>query len=246
MNTKIQFPPISLRQYAASHLASGTSLADVQKRALQRFISNNSTDHKEAYRALCNRHPQERVAQYLQEVFEFYLDTELFEPCRQIDHKDWLRKLIRESEKVAATVGSLPSSSVSVPSELSNADALILAGLGNLGDEVAIAKFNEIDHYLKRALQKIPLTLLLDTVVQIAQRELASPPTHYWEKEYGIKAPRKHGDDGAIAERQILIKGIKRITRKFFNAPHHEVVATLVNTLLETDLDADSISKTPI
>lgn len=246
MNIKNQWPPTFLKEYAARQLASATPLTDVQKLALQRFISVNLINQRLLYYSLRDQHPQAVVDQYFIEVYEFYLDVELFQPCRQIDHKDWLRKLTKESGKVAATVSSPPSSSISLPSELSNVNALILACLTNFGDEITIAQFEEIDPYLKRTLQKIPISLLLDTVAQVAQRELGSPPIHYWESEYGIKAPSKHGEGGKIAYEQIMIKGVKKITRKVFNAPHHEVVATLVNTLLETDFTADSISKTPV
>jgi hypothetical protein len=122
---------------------------------------------------------------------------------------------------------------------------LLAALLEGYGDEFSIDEYASVGKTLSRSLQQIPISMLLRQLAALANEEVSRPPNHYWEMELGIMASKKQGNDGAIGREQILIKVIKKLTHEYFKAPYHELVATLVNTLIgSVKHSGDSISKT--
>jgi hypothetical protein len=249
MNSRNQhkWPPDQIKEFFNQLLVKRFQLSESDKQALERCISPNNANLKKAYDSLIEKHDTQLINQYFEAVLGFYSDIEMLQPIREKEYKDWLRKLSRKAVDLAALVSQSPSADLNNPEWLCNLDSVLQSVLEGYGDDIAKKQFMAIDPHLKRLLKGIPVTMLLDAFAKLADEAQSLPPVHYWEKEYGIKVPRKHGDDGILAREQIAVKGIKRLTLKFFDEPRHELVTTLVNTLLGKErFTVDSISKTPL
>lgn len=236
-----------LQQHVIRILDSDSSLSKEQSSALRRLISKDSLDLKMALFKVGYDANQEQLDRYLREVINFYLEIEFFQPCREKDYKDWLRKTSKGAELLAGVLVVPPSVDLQIPPPLVNVAALMQVGLENITGEMGRSLYaEEISPMLKHIFQQMPVTVLLDAIVQVAAQKLESPPNYYWEQEYGIKAPRKHGYDEFMFREQLLLKGISRITRKLLDEPNQELVATLVNTLLNVEkFSAESVRKLP-
>ena len=249
MNRRNQhkWPPDQIKEFFNQLLVKRFQLNEADKQALERCISPNNANLKEAYYSLIEKHDTQLINLYFEAVLGFYSDIEMLQPIREKEYKDWLRKLSRKSVDLAALVSQSPSADLNNPEWLCNLDSVLQSVLEGYGDDIAKEQFMAIDSHLKRLLKGIPVTMLLDAFAKLADEAQSLPSVHYWEKEYGIKVPRKHGNDGILAREQIAVKGIKRLTLKFFDEPRHELVTTLVNTLLGKErFTVDSISKTPL
>lgn len=236
-----------LQQHVTRFLESDAPLSEDQSSALRRLISKDSLNFRMALSKAEQGVNRETLDRYLQEVIDFYLGIETFQPCRESDYKNWLRKMHTGAETLAAELTTSPSIDLYVPPPLVNAAALIQVGLENLSGEMGTKLYEEeISPTLKRILQQMPVTVLLNAISQVADQELKSPPIHYWEQECDIKASRKHGDRNQIFREQILLRGIKKITISFFDTPNQELVADLTNTLLNVEkFDEENVRKLP-
>lgn len=232
---KTVWPSPVLLHFAEKQMVPVTALSDVQKHALKRLVSGPDQNLKLAYVTLAEKYGANQIDICFIESFEFYLDMEILHTCREQPYKDWLRKVSREAGHVIEAIDSPPSHDLVVSPELLNTEALILAGLQSYADDNATDRFAEIHSDLKRALQHIPVTMLLTEIVRAAENALEKSPEHYWENEYGIKAPRKHGQDSEIAREQVLLRGVLSITEKNIGRPEYELVTSLGNALLNTE-----------
>jgi hypothetical protein len=241
-----EWPPESLKKYIAHMLERDPTMGRTYQSALERLLMSTNINVPEAYRQLCKKYEPPLIGKYLEEVCNVYLDIEYYHPIRDIKYTKWLAKISQESELLSNTIHGVPSPDLILPEGLSNVDSLLLFLLDRYGDEITHEEYLGAGQQLRRSLQRVPVHTLLRELAVLAGEEKSKPRTHYWENELGIKVSRKQGSRGDIVREQILIKVIKKLTRGHFKAPHHDLVATLVNTLMDSEKHtADSVSKTP-
>ena len=238
--------PGTLQGYIGKKLKQKPPAGQAYKVALKRLIDPADIALTDAYKKLQGKHDPAFISKFLEDVCDAFLDIELYHPMREIDYKDWLRKISKMSVELAHAIDKVPSSDLTVPDELRNVHSLLASLLEGYGDDLTIEEYSRAGKTLRRSLKQIPISMLLRQLAVLAEKEVCRPPHHYWEKELGIKVSKKQGSDGAIGREQILIKLIKKITLAHFKKPYYELVATLVNALTgSAKHSGDSISKTP-
>jgi len=228
-------------------LEQDAHLGPAYRASLERIIDADNLDLKLAYQSMLKKYDDELICKYLEKVCDCYIDLEMYTPIRKKEYSDWLRKISKNSSDLAELVSHPPSADLNPPVWLGNMDGLLHVILENYGDGIAKEQFIKSDPHLKRILQKMPVTILLDALAKLADDASSMRPEFYWEKDLGITAPTKHGTNRTIAQEQIVVKAIKRLTLATFGKPHHDFVALLANTLLGmNDFSADSVSKVPM
>ena len=247
---KLKWPPESLIDFVA--VKSGESntlnpLNQTERDALERFINPNDIALTEAYQRLLAIGSPERIDTYLRQVCDSYLNLDMYNPIHEKEYKDWIKKISQCATDLAELVEEIPSVDLVLPDSLSNAGVLVLAMLETYENEIARDHLLAGDQYLLKILRKMPLSMIFTEMVRLANEEKNKSPLYYWQKELGIQAPRKQGDANRLARNQIFIRSIKRLTLDVFNRPCHDLIATFVNRLLDTESHtADSISHIPM
>lgn len=241
------WPPDSLEKFINNIYANNIDLSTSAREALERFTATENIDLKLSYQSLAKEYRPRLVCKYLEQVWNCFLEIEMYNPIKIKKYKDWLRKISKGSTNLAEMVDEHPSTDLLLPEGLGNIDSLIQAVLDCYGNEITKNQYMAIDPLLRRSLKTIPISMMLNELSNLTKIELSTPPKHYWEKELGIKVPVKHGEDGSLVREQIAVRVIKKITLATFKEPHHDIVATLVNTLIGTEkFTADTVSKSPL
>lgn len=241
------WPPVALKKFVNNIFANNNDLSTSARETLERFIATKNTDLKLSYQSLVKKYDSEKIGKYLEQVCDNYLDLEMYSPIKIKKYRDWLRKISKGSTNLAKLVDEPPSTDLLLPEGLGNIDSLIQAVLDCYGNEITKNQYMAIDPLLKRSLKTIPISMMLNELSNLTKKELSTSPKHYWEKGLGIKVPVKHGEDGSLVREQIAVRVIKKITLATFKEPHHDIVATLVNTLIGTEkFTADTVSKSPL
>lgn len=245
-HTMEKWPPKALKDHIEQCLKPDHQADDATKSALNRICDPNNFELKLVYEKLLKKHDISVVSKYFIHTCDCYLGISLHQPISTKTYKDWLLKISKEAEKLAGTIYNTPTSDLIRPDWLCNADAFLSPMIDSYGgDEEEFSKSSGYQ-FIRRSLGMIDLPMLLLELAKLARDESQNKPKPSWESELGINASKKMGEDNVLAYEQILIKAIKRLTVETFGDPYHNVVADLINTLLDTErFSENSISKTP-
>jgi hypothetical protein len=245
-HTMEKWPPKALKDHIEQCLKPDHQADDATKSALNRICDPNNFELKLVYEKLIKKHDLAIVAQYFIQVCSIYLGNSLHQPISAKTYKDWLLKISKEAEKLAGTINNTPTSDLMRPDWLCNADGLLSPMIESYGGDEGDFSESSSSQFIRQGLRMIDLPMLLLELAKLARDESQNKPKPSWECELGINASKKMGEDNVLAYEQILIKTIKRLTVKTFGDPYHNVVADLINTLLDTEkFSEDSITKTP-
>lgn len=244
----MNWPPKALSDHFTSILANDTNqLSLEEKAALERFLSANDKNLSCSYDSLCKNHPNVKPEQYLIEICNIFLDVGMYSPAKKVDVNKWYKTILADSHKLSSTLGDPPSGDIQHHDGLNDLNNLLLATLEAYGDDKAPEELLAVSAHLRRILQNIPVTFLIDQIARLAEEAAAEPYKHYWENDHRIDAPKKIGNDGKLGREQILARAIKRKTLDLFQKPANEFVTSAVNALLGEDaFTVEAISKIPV
>lgn len=245
---KSTWPPEALKAYDKKKLESSPyKLNEIERNALTRFCSKDNENLRHAFDSLCKNSDEEKVSDYLEDVFERYLDGDFYEPTKDVSVKAWYRRIAHAAKELAETLEDVPSGDLRLQPWLRNMEDLISQSLEPGDEESELAGgYRQVRRHPNQRLNRLPPSTVIRKLEELATQGVEAPPKYYWEQDLGITAPRKHGDHGELAREQILLRSLKTLTRRVFSKPHHEVVATLLNVLLDTEkFTTEAVQKAP-
>ena len=170
-----KWPPEPLKKYINNKFERDRQLGQAYKSALERLLDPTDVGLTSAYHRLCDKYDEQLISKYLEDVCDAFLDIEMYHPMREIDYKDWLRKISRTSVKLADTVHQVPSSDLTIPDGLSNVHSLLASLLEGWGDDITIEEYSSAGKTLRRSLQRIPISMLLRQLAVLADEEACNP-----------------------------------------------------------------------
>ena len=234
-HTMEKWPPKALKDYVEQYLNLDHQADDATKKTLNRICNPRNFELKLTYEKLLKKHDTSVVSKYFIQVCSIYLGNRLHQPINTKTYKDWLLKISKEAEKLASTIYNTPTSDLTRPDWLCNADAFLSPMIDSYGgDEGEFSKSSNYQ-FIRRSLRMIDIPMLLLELAKLARDESQNKPKPSWESELGISAPLYQGPDNALASKQMIVKAIKKITLNTFQAPLNVIVASLLNGLTGED-----------